>query len=89
MNRRSTSEDVDIVRIDVERRLHSQSIKVESYFVYEDTIVNIMAGNGYVNLFYFTYDAINAIKKKDLGDYIGKMKGKVVANKQIQVEKVS
>ena len=42
-----------------------------------------MAGNDYVNLFYFTYDAINAIKKKDLVDYIEKMKGKVVADNQI------
>ena len=41
-----------------------------------------MAGND-VNLFDFTY-AINAIKKKDLVDYIEKMKGKVVADKQIQ-----
>ena len=43
-----------------------------------------MAGNDYVNLFYSTYDAINAIKKKDLVDYIEKMTGKVVADKQIQ-----
>ena len=43
-----------------------------------------MAGNDYVNLFDLTYDAINAIKKKDLVDYIEKMKGKVVADKQIQ-----
>ena len=43
-----------------------------------------MAGNDYVNLFYLTYDAINAIKKKDLVDYIKKMKGKVVADNQIQ-----
>ena len=38
-----------------------------------------MAGNDYVNLFFFTYDVINAIKKKDLVDYIKIMKGKVVA----------
>ena len=31
--------------------------------------VNIMAGNDYVNLFGLTYDAINAIKKKDLADF--------------------
>ena len=43
-----------------------------------------MAGNDYVNLFDLTYDAINAIKKKDLVDYIEKMKGKVVADNQIQ-----
>ena len=43
-----------------------------------------MAGKDYVNLFYLTYDAINAIKKKDLVDYIEKMKGKVVADNQIQ-----
>ena len=43
-----------------------------------------MAGNDYVNLFDLTCDAINAIKKKDLVDYIKKMKGKVVADKQIQ-----
>ena len=43
----------------------------------------------YVNLFDLTYDAINAIKKKDLVDYIEKMKGKkkkkkVVGDNQIQ-----
>ena len=43
-----------------------------------------MAGKDYDNLFYLTYDAINAIKKKDLVDYIEKMKGKVVADNQIQ-----
>ena len=43
-----------------------------------------MAGNDYVNLFHFTYDAINAIKKKDLVAYIKKMKGRVVADEQIQ-----
>ena len=43
-----------------------------------------MAGNDYVNLFDLTYDVINAIKKKDLVDYIEKMKGKVVADNQIQ-----
>ena len=43
-----------------------------------------MADKDYVNLFYLTYDAINAIKKKDLVDYIEKMKGKVVADNQIQ-----
>ena len=37
-----------------------------------------MAGKDYVNLFDLTYDAINAIKKKDLVDYIEKMKGKIV-----------
>lgn len=31
--------------------------------------------------FDLTYDAINAIKKKDLVDYIEKIKGKVVADK--------
>ena len=46
--------------------------------------VNIMACNDYINLFYLTYDAINAIKKKDLVDYIEKMMGKIVADKQIQ-----
>ena len=34
-----------------------------------------MAGNDYVNLFDLTYDAINAIKKKDLVDYIKKNEG--------------
>ena len=34
--------------------------------------------------FHLTYDAINAIKKKDLVNYIGKMEGKVVADNQIQ-----
>ena len=43
-----------------------------------------MAGNDYVNLFDLTYDAINVIKKKDLVDYIEKMKGKVVTDNQIQ-----
>ena len=43
-----------------------------------------MAGNDYVNLSELTYDAINAIKKKGLVDYIEEMKGKVVADKQIQ-----
>ena len=43
-----------------------------------------MTGNDYVNLFDLTYDAINAIKKKDLVDYIEKMKSKVVADNQIQ-----
>ena len=43
-----------------------------------------MAGKDYVNLFYLNYDANNAIKKKDLVDYIEKMKGKVVADNQIQ-----
>ena len=42
------------------------------------------AGNDYVNLFEPTHDAINAIKKKDLVDYVEKMKGKVVADNQIQ-----
>ena len=37
-----------------------------------------MAGNDYVRLFDLTYDAGNAVKKKDLADYIKKMKGKVV-----------
>ena len=43
-----------------------------------------MAHNEYVNLFYLTYDNINAIKKKDLVDYIEKMKGKEVADNHIQ-----
>ena len=43
-----------------------------------------MAGKDYVNLFDLTYDAINAIKKIDLVDYIEKMKSKVVADNQIQ-----
>ena len=43
-----------------------------------------MAGNDYVNLSELTYDAINAIKKKGIVDYIEKMKGKVVADKQMQ-----
>ena len=33
---------------------------------------------------HLTYDTINAIKKKDLVNYIGKMEGKVVADNQIQ-----
>ena len=43
-----------------------------------------MAVKDYVNLFDLTYDAINAIKKKGLAEYIEKMKGKVVADNQIQ-----
>ena len=43
-----------------------------------------MADKDYVNLFDLTYDAINAIKKKDLVEYIEKVKGKVVADNQIQ-----
>ena len=39
-----------------------------------------MAGKDYVNLFYLTYDVINAIKKKYLVDYIEK----TVADNQIQ-----
>ena len=42
-----------------------------------------MASNYYVNLFYI-FDAINAMKKKDLVDYIEKIKGKVVVDKQVQ-----
>ena len=42
-----------------------------------------MAGNDYVNIFELTYDAINAIKKKDLVDYIEEMKGKKVIDTQI------
>ena len=34
-----------------------------------------MAGNDYVNLFDLTYDAINAIKKKDLLDIYRKNEG--------------
>ena len=45
-------------------------------------ITNIMADKDYVNLFYLTYDAINAIRKKDLVDYIEKIKGKVAADNQ-------
>ena len=43
-----------------------------------------MAGNDYVNLSYLSYDAINAIKEKDLVDYIEKMKGNLVADNQIR-----
>ena len=50
-----------------------------------------MTGKDYVNLFDLTYDAINAIKEKDLADYMessrkGKVvwKGKVVADNHIQ-----
>ena len=43
-----------------------------------------MADKDYVNLFDLTYDAIKAIKKKGLVEYIEKMKGKVVADNQIQ-----
>ena len=43
-----------------------------------------MIGKDSVNLFDLTYDAINAIKEKDLADYMEKMKGKVVADNHIQ-----
>ena len=43
-----------------------------------------MADKDYVNLFDLTYDATNAIKKKDLAKCIAKMKSKVVADNQIQ-----
>ena len=43
-----------------------------------------MVSNDYVNLFDLTCDAINVIKKKDLVDYIEKIKGKVVADNQIK-----
>ena len=43
-----------------------------------------MAGIDYFNLFYLTYDGIHAMKKKDLVYYIENMKGKLVADKQIQ-----
>ena len=33
-----------------------------------------MTVNDYVNLFDLTYDALNAIKKKDLADYIEKFR---------------
>ena len=42
-----------------------------------------MGGKDYVTLFDLTYDAVNAIKKKDHVDYIEKMKGKVVADNHI------
>ena len=45
--------------------------------------VNVLRLN-HVNLFDLTCDAINVIKKKDLVDYIEKIKGKVVADNQIQ-----
>ena len=41
-----------------------------------------MAGNNYVNLFDLAYDAINAIKKKDLLTILKKWR--VVADNQIQ-----
>ena len=54
------------------------SLNLRGYY-----IENIMGGKDYVNLFDLTYDAVNAIKKKDLVDYIEKMKGKVVADNHI------
>ena len=42
-----------------------------------------MAGHDCVNLFDFTYDAINTTKKKDLADYTEKIKGKVVTDNHI------
>ena len=47
-------------------------------------IEGVIAVNDYVNLLDLTYNAFNAIKKKVLVDYIEKIKGKVVADKQIQ-----
>ena len=43
-----------------------------------------MAGKDYVNLFDLTYDTSNVIKKKDLVDYIEKIKGEVVTDNHIQ-----
>ena len=43
-----------------------------------------MASNDYVDLFDLTYDAFNAIKKKDLIDYVEKMMDKVVTENQVQ-----
>ena len=43
-----------------------------------------MASNDYVNLFDLTYDAFNAIKKKDVIDYVEKMMDKVVTENQVQ-----
>ena len=47
-------------------------------------IVNITAGNDYVNHFILLMTLFIAIKKKDLVDYIETMMGKVVADNQIQ-----
>ena len=43
-----------------------------------------MASNDYVNLFDLTYDVFNAIKKKDLIDYVENMMDKVVTENQVQ-----
>ena len=43
-----------------------------------------MASNDYVNLFDLTYDVFNAIKKKDLIDYVENMMNKVVTENQVQ-----
>ena len=44
-----------------------------------DTLVyRIVAENNFVNLFSFSSDAINGMKKKDVVDHIENLKGKVV-----------
>ena len=46
-----------------------------------DTLVyRIVAENNFVNLFSFSSDAINGMKKKDLVDHIENVKEKLVGN---------
>ena len=49
-----------------------------------DTLVHrIVAENNFVNLFSFSSDAINGMKKKDVVDHIENLKGKVVIRTDI------
>ena len=49
-----------------------------------DTLVyRIVAENNFVNLFSFSSDAINGMKKKDVVDHIENLKGKVVIRTDI------
>ena len=49
-----------------------------------DTLVyRIVAENNFVNLFSFSSDAINGMKKKDLVDHFENLKGKVVIRTDI------
>ena len=43
--------------------------------LYVVTMVYVIDGNDYVNVFNLIYDDINGIKEKDLVDYIEKNKG--------------
>ena len=60
----------------------------------ETLVYRIVAENNLVNLFSFSSDAINGMKKEDLVDHIENLKGKVVVRTDIpglfnQISKVS